>query len=99
MGSYLCLTTAARYYFFMSLYDRRDFSGTLDALCTHLFGSIKGDMRCLLPTKDAFRMHLFSEPCISWLSQPTYSAATDFGRPNDQWQAGCNNDVEESQTR
>ena len=44
---------SARQYF-VSLYDRNDFKGNLDALRAHLFGSIKGDMRCPPPTEDAF---------------------------------------------
>ena len=45
--------TAARQYM-VSFYDRSDFGGTLDGLRAHLFVSIKGDMRCLPPTEDAF---------------------------------------------
>ena len=51
------VVTAARRYM-ASLYDRSDFSGTLDALRAHLFGNIKGDMCCLPPTEDAFQLHL-----------------------------------------
>lgn len=51
------ITTAARQYM-VSLYDRSDFVGTLDALRAHLFVNIKGDMRCLPPTEDAFLLHL-----------------------------------------
>lgn len=49
--------TAARQYM-VSLYDRSDFDGTLDALRAHLFVSIKGDVHCLSPTEDAFLLHL-----------------------------------------
>ena len=49
--------TAARRYM-VSLYDRSDFGGTVDALRAPLFVSIKGKMRCLPPTEDAFLSHL-----------------------------------------
>ncbi|KAJ8385348.1 hypothetical protein AAFF_G00189690 [Aldrovandia affinis] len=51
------VVTAARQYM-VSLYERSDFSGNLDALRAHLFGNIKGDMRCHSPTEDAFQLHL-----------------------------------------
>ncbi|KAJ8403227.1 hypothetical protein AAFF_G00354440 [Aldrovandia affinis] len=51
------VVTAARQYM-VSLYERSDFSGNLDALRAHLFGNIKGDMRYLPPTEDAFQLHL-----------------------------------------
>jgi len=79
------VVTAARHYM-TSLYDRSDFGGNLDALRAHLFGNIKGDMRCLPPTEDAFQLHLLRAlhqlaVCKrAHLSQPTYPAATDFGR-------------------
>ncbi|KAJ8379200.1 hypothetical protein AAFF_G00223120 [Aldrovandia affinis] len=47
------VVTAARQYM-VSLYERSDFSGNLDALRAHRFGNIKGDMRYLPPTEDAF---------------------------------------------
>ena len=77
--------TAARRYM-VSLYDRSDFGGTLDALRAHLFVSIKGDMRCLPPTADAFLLHLpraLHQLAVcqrAHMVQPTYPAATDFGR-------------------
>ena len=79
------VVTAARYYI-MSLYDRSGFGGTLDALRAHLFGNIKGDMRCLPPTEDAFQLHLrrtLHQVVVckrAHLSEPTYPTATDFGR-------------------
>jgi len=79
------VVTAARHYM-LSLYDRSDFGGTLDALRAHLFGNIKGDMRCLPPTEDAFQLHLrraLHQLAVckrAHLSEPTYPAATDFGR-------------------
>ncbi len=52
----------------VSLCERSDFSVYLDALRAHLFGNIKGDMRCFPPTEDAFQSHLrLTKPCISWL--------------------------------
>jgi len=77
--------TAARCYM-MSLYDRSNFGGSLDALRAHLFGNIKGDMHCLPPTEDAFQLHLRRalHQLAVWkrahISQPTYPTATDFGR-------------------
>ncbi len=77
--------TAARQYM-VSLYDRSDFGGTLDALRAHLFVSIKGDMRCLPPTEDAFQLHLrraLHQLAVckrAHMVQPTYPAATDFER-------------------
>lgn len=50
------VTVARRY--MVSLYEWRDLNGNLDALQAHLFGNIRGDMRCLLPTEDAFQLHL-----------------------------------------
>ena len=70
----------------VSLYDRNGFGGNLDALRAHLFANIKGDMRCLPPTEDAFQLHLrraLHQLAVckrAHLSQPTYPAATDFGR-------------------
>ncbi|KAJ8378401.1 hypothetical protein AAFF_G00242890 [Aldrovandia affinis] len=58
------VVTAARQYM-VSLYERSDFSGNLDALRAHLFGNIKGDMRYLPPTEDAFQLHL--RRADSWL--------------------------------
>ena len=61
-----------------SLYESSDFSGHVDALRAHLFGNIKGDMRCLPPTEDAFQLHLQSPASVglyvsehTCLSQPT----------------------------
>ena len=79
------VVTAARQYM-VSLYDRNGFGGNLDALRAHLFANIKGDMRCLPPTEDAFQLHLrraLHQLAVckrAHLSQPTYPAATDFGR-------------------
>jgi hypothetical protein len=79
------VVTAARHYM-VSLYDRSDFGGSLDALRAHLFGNIKGDMRCLPPTEDAFLLHLrraLHQLAVckrAHLCQPTYPPATDFGR-------------------
>ena len=76
---------AARRYM-VSLYERSDFSGNLDALRAHLFGNIKGDMRCLPPTEDAFQLHLYRAlhqlaVCKqAHMSLPTYPVATNFGR-------------------
>ena len=70
----------------MSLYDRSDFGGNLDALRAHLFVSLKGDMRCLPPTEDAFLLHFrralhqLAMCKRAHMVQPTYPAATDFGR-------------------
>ena len=70
----------------VSLYDRSDFGGNLDALRAHLFVSLKGDMRCLPPTEDAFLLHFrraLHQLAVckrAHMVQPTYSAATDFGR-------------------
>ena len=49
--------TAARQYMVL-LYNRNGFGGNLDALQAHLFAIIKGDMRCLPPTEDAFLLYL-----------------------------------------
>jgi hypothetical protein len=79
------VVTAARRYI-MALYDRSDFGGSLDALRAHLFASIKGDMRSLPPTEDAFRLHLLRSlhqvaVCKrAHLSEPIYPVATYFGR-------------------
>lgn len=79
------VVTAARRYM-VSLYDRSDFDGNLDALRAHLFANIKGDMRCLPPSEDAFQLHLRRalHQLAIWkrahLSQATYPVATDFGR-------------------
>ncbi|KAJ8377976.1 hypothetical protein AAFF_G00249660 [Aldrovandia affinis] len=79
------VVTAARQYM-VSLYERSDFSGNLDALQAHLFGNIKGDMRYLPPTEDAFQLHLrraLHQLAVckrAHMSQPTYPVATDFGR-------------------
>ena len=69
------VVASARYYM-MSLYDRSDFGGNLDALRAHLFGNIRGDMRCLPPTEDAFLLHL--RRAISWLyaNEHTYLSQT-----------------------
>ncbi|KAJ8367324.1 hypothetical protein AAFF_G00320880 [Aldrovandia affinis] len=67
------VVTAARQYM-VSLYERSDFSGNLDALRAHLFGNIKGDMRCLPPTEDVAVCKQ------AHMSQPTNPVATDFGR-------------------
>ena len=70
----------------VSLYDRSDFGGNLDALRAHLFVSLKGDMRCLPPTEDAFLLHFrralhqLAMCKRAHMVQPTYPAATDFGR-------------------
>jgi len=72
--------------YMVSLYDRSDFGGTLDALRAHLFVSIKGDMRCLPPTEDAFLLHVHQTlhqlvVCKqAHMVQPNYPAASDFGR-------------------
>ena len=77
--------SSARLYV-LTLYDRNEFEGNLDALCAHLFGNIKGDMRVLPPTEDAFQLHLLRALhqlviCKrAHLSQPIYPVATDFGR-------------------
>ena len=42
--------------FFLKLYG--DFSGNLDKLRAHMFGRIKGDIRKLPPTENAFRYHM-----------------------------------------
>ena len=66
--------TAARQYM-VSLYERSDFGGNLDALRAHLFGNIKGDMRCLPPTEDAFQLHLrraLHQLAICKREQPDY---------------------------
>ena len=69
----------------VSLYDS-DFGGTLDALRAYLFVSIKGDMRCLPPTEDAFLLHLrwvLHQLAVckrAHMVQPAYPAATGFGR-------------------
>lgn len=47
-------TILAGRHYFMSLYDRSDFTGTFDALCAHLFANTNGDLRCLPLTEDAF---------------------------------------------
>ena len=79
------VVASARYYM-MSLYDRSDFGGNLDALRAHLFGNIRGDMRCLPPTEDAFLLHLrrtLHQLAVckrAHLSLPNYPPATDFGR-------------------
>ncbi|XP_060776579.1 uncharacterized protein LOC132886053 [Neoarius graeffei] len=65
---------------------RSDFVGTLDALRAHLFVNIKGDMRCLPPTEDAFLLHLrraLHQLAVckrAHLVQPNHPAATEFGR-------------------
>ena len=70
----------------MSLYDRSDFVGNLDALRAHPFGNIRGDMRCMPPTEDAFLLHLrraLHQLAVykrAHLSQPAYPPATYFGR-------------------
>ena len=76
--------TAARRYI-VSLYDRSDFGGNLDALRAHLFVSLKGDMRCLPPRCLTLTHQLkmpsyytFAEPCISWLC---VSGHTWFSQP------------------
>ncbi len=93
--------TAARQYMVL-LYDRSDFGGTLDALRAHLFVSIKGDMRCLPPTEDAFQLHLrraLHQLAVckrAHMVQPTYPAATDFGRQ--LVKIGGNHDAERGKT-
>ena len=69
----------------VSLYDRSDFGGNLDALRAHLFVSLKGDMRCLPPRCLTLTHQLkmpsyytFAEPCISWLC---VSGHTWFSQP------------------
>ena len=57
------VVTAAKLYM-ASLYESSDFSGHVDALRAHLFGNIKGDMRCLPPTEDAFQLHLQSPASV-----------------------------------
>ena len=77
--------TAARRYM-MSPYDRSDFAGTLDGLRAHLFGKLKGDLRSLPPTEDAFQLHLRRalHQLAVWKrahqSDPNLPDATDFGR-------------------
>lgn len=78
------VVTAARRHV-VSLYERSDFGSNLDALRAHLFGNIKGDMRCLPPTEDAFQLllrralHQLDVCKRAHMFQPTYPAATDFG--------------------
>ena len=73
-------------YYMMSLYGRSYFGGNLDALRAHVFGQIRGDMRCLPPTEDAFLLHLrraLHQLAVckrAHLYQPTDPPATDFGR-------------------
>ena len=79
------VVTAARRYM-LSLYERSDFGGNLDALRAHLFGNIKGNMRCLPPTEDVFHLHLcraLHQLAIlkhTQMFQPMYPVAIDFGR-------------------
>ena len=42
--------------FFLKLYG--DFDGNLDEARAHIFGTTKGDLRCLPPTEDAFHYHM-----------------------------------------
>ncbi|KAG1680092.1 hypothetical protein GQR58_012547 [Nymphon striatum] len=46
-----------------ALYGKRDFSGTLDQLRCHHFRKKMSDIRSLLPTCDAFRLHLMRCNC------------------------------------
>ena len=70
----------------VSLYDRSDFGGNLDALRAHLFDNIKGNMRRLPPTEDVIHLHLRRalHQLAIWkraqIFQPMYPVATDFGR-------------------
>ena len=79
------VVTAARRYM-VSLHERSDFAGNLDALRAHLFGNIKADMRCLPPTKNAIHLHLrqASHQLAIWkraqMFQPVYPVGSDFGR-------------------
>jgi hypothetical protein len=76
---------AARH-LFKSLYDRSSFGGSLDALRAHLFTNTKGDIRCLPPTEDAFRLHVLrslQQMVVvkqAHLSEPVILASTDYGR-------------------
>ena len=55
------IVAAARYCFVL-VYNRINFTGTLDELRAHLFantkGDTKGDLRSLLPTEDTFCLHV-----------------------------------------
>jgi len=70
----------------VSLYDRSDFGGNLDALRARLFGNIKGNMCCIPPTEDVIHSHLrraLHQLAIlkrAQIFQPMYPVATDFGR-------------------
>ena len=69
--------------YILSLYDGNDFEGNFDA---RLIGNIKGNMRVLPPTEDAFQLHLrraLHQLVIckrAHFSQLTYPDATDFDR-------------------
>ena len=70
----------------LSLYAGNDFEGNFDPLRARLIDNIKGNMRVLPPTEDAFQLHLrraLHQLVIckrAHLSQPAYLDATDFGR-------------------
>jgi len=76
---------AARHQF-KSLYERSNFGGSLDALRAHLFTHTKGDIRCLAPTEDSFRLHVLrslQQMAVvkqAHLSEPVILASTDYGR-------------------
>ena len=70
----------------MALYGRADFCGNLDELRAHLFGTTKGDLRCLPPTEDAFLQHILRglhQIVVNKSAHdpvPEYPIATMFGR-------------------
>lgn len=72
--------------FFLALYGRKDFIGTLDELRAHLFVNTKLKLQSLPPTEDAHYQHLLRSlhQIIVWkrahLSEPMYPVATNFGR-------------------
>jgi hypothetical protein len=72
-------------FLFSALYQRAEFKGNMDALRAHLFATAKGNLRCLPPTKDAFRLHVLRglhQIAVSkraHLSHPVYPTTTCFG--------------------
>jgi len=76
---------AARH-LFKSLYERSNFGASLDALRAHLFTHTKGDIRCLPPTENPFRLQVLrslQQMAVvkqAHLSEPVILASTDYGR-------------------
>ena len=86
--SKLILDSASKY--MCALYGKKNFLGSLDEPCCYLFKTKKSDIRSLLPTSDAFRLHLkralykiliWKRAMIPKLSLPP---PTKFGRGTDK---------------